>query len=47
VLAGFDLTMLALGLTFGYMAIKVKRIWIKKAAQKVETNHTALMGETT
>ncbi|WP_369624474.1 PepSY-associated TM helix domain-containing protein [Marinobacterium sp. BA1] len=45
VLAGFDLTMLALGLAFGYMAIKVKRIWLKKAAQEAQTNNAALAGE--
>lgn len=45
VLAGFDLTMLALGLAFGYMAIKVKRIWLKKAAREAEANHAELLGE--
>lgn len=33
VLAGFDLTVLALGLAFAYMAIKVKRRWLKGATQ--------------
>lgn len=45
VLAGFDLTMLALGFAFGYMAIKVKRIWLKRAAREAEANNTALVGE--
>lgn len=42
VLAGFDLTMLALGIAFAYMAIKVKRIWLKKSAQEAELNNAAL-----
>lgn len=32
VLAGFDLTMLALGFCFAYMAVKVKRSWLKSTA---------------
>lgn len=45
VLAGFDLTMLALGLAFAYMAIKVKHIWLKKSAQEAQFNNAALEGE--
>lgn len=45
VLAGFDLTMLALGLAFGYMAIKVKRIWLKTAAGEAEVSNAVLAGE--
>ncbi|PRB84388.1 PepSY domain-containing protein [Pseudomonas sp. MYb185] len=33
VLAGFDLTMLGLGLAFAYMALKVRRVWLKKTIQ--------------
>ncbi|CAA0119559.1 PepSY-associated TM helix domain-containing protein [Zhongshania aliphaticivorans] len=46
VLAGFDLTMLALGLAFAYMTIKVNRIWLKKAAQTSKANDNSLLGET-
>ncbi|MCR6651380.1 MAG: PepSY domain-containing protein [Cellvibrionaceae bacterium] len=42
VLAGFDLTMLGLGAAFAYMAVKVNRIWLKKAAA-VETGNRALL----
>ena len=45
VLAGFDLTMLALGLAFAYMAVKIKRIWLKKVAQEAQLNNAALAGE--
>ncbi len=46
-LAGFDLTMLGLGLIFGYMAIKVKRVWLKKAAQQTQARNPALLEQVT
>lgn len=39
-LAGFDLTMLALGAIFALMAIKVKRIWLKKAETEAASSAT-------
>ncbi|MFV0278249.1 MAG: PepSY-associated TM helix domain-containing protein [Parahaliea sp.] len=44
-LAGFDLTMLGLGLAFAYMASKVQRIWWQKAAQEATANKATLVGE--
>ncbi|HCP78316.1 MAG TPA: peptidase, partial [Pusillimonas sp.] len=46
-LAGFDLTMLGLGLIFGYMAVKVKRVWLKKAAQQTQARNPALLEQVT
>lgn len=44
VLAGFDLAMLGLGMSFGYMAIKVKRIWLRQAAQEQKDSNAVLAG---
>lgn len=47
VLAGFDLTVLALGLGFAYMAVKVKRTWLKRDARTARApTKTQLTGET-
>ena len=45
-LAGFDLTMLALGAAFGYMAVKVKRRWLAKMTDGAPTGHSTLAGGT-
>ncbi len=45
VLAGFDLTAFAVGLAFAYMAIKVKRLWLKKATRLAASHETLLVRE--
>ena len=45
-LAGFDLTMLALGAAFGYMAVKVQRRWLAKMTDGAPTGHSTLAGGT-
>ena len=43
-LAGFDLTMLALGAAFGYMAIKVQRRWLAKITDTAPAARSAVAG---
>ncbi|WP_022962616.1 PepSY-associated TM helix domain-containing protein [Halopseudomonas pelagia] len=45
VLAGFDLSMLALGLAFAYLALRIKRIWLKKAAEESPAHAGSPSGE--
>ena len=43
VLAGFDLSMLGLGIAFGWMAIKVRRRWLANERTANPTTHPARM----
>ena len=43
VLAGFDLSMLGLGIAFGWMAIKVRRRWLANERKANPTTHPARM----
>ncbi|MFV0278907.1 MAG: PepSY-associated TM helix domain-containing protein, partial [Parahaliea sp.] len=45
VLAGFDLTVFALGLAFGYTAIRVRRIWLRKDAEAAAAGRALLAGQ--
>lgn len=45
VLAGFDLTVLAIGLVFAVTAVKVRRVWLQAPAMAARADSRRLLGE--